>query len=194
MTRPEVLRDELVFELFFDVDGRHRQIRRLHVRRSCNSHTTEPLEAILARIDFLVLSISRAIAYTPSGREVCISIANPGVSATVLSAKFADVLRVSFSDIAAPSPFPFDQLFDTDHARAIVEFVTRWTDVDRIVVHCVGGVSRSPAVALGIAELLGQPTDELERQFPMWNTWVRQELVKAGRGLRSRATRQKRRR
>ena len=132
-------------------------------------------------IDLQVLSVSRAIAYIPSDREVCISIANPGVSATVLSPKFAAVLRVSFSDIAAPSPFPFDQLFDTDHARAIVEFVTRWADVDRIVVHCVGGVSRSPAVALAIAELLGQPTDELERQFPMWNTWVRQQLVKAGR-------------
>src|SRR5438309_1082354 len=74
------------------------------------------------------------------------------------------------------SPFPFDQLFDSDHARAIVEFVTCWTDVDRIVVHCVGGVRRSPAVALAIAELLGQPTGELERQFPMWNTWVRREV------------------
>lgn len=136
-------------------------------------------------IDLLVLSLSRATAYVPSGREVCISIANPGVSATVLSPKFADVLRVTFSDIAAPSPFPFDQLFDTDHARAIVEFMTRWTDVDRIVVHCVGGISRSPAVALAIAELLGQPTDELERQFPMCNTWVRQEVVKAGRARRT---------
>jgi hypothetical protein len=142
--------------------------------------TRPPRRARRPPIDLLVLSVTRATAYTPSGREVCISIANPGVNATVLSAKFADVLRLSFSDITAPSPFPFDQLFDTDHAQAIVEFVMRSTDVDRIVVHCVGGMSRSPAVALAIAELIGQPTDELERQFPMWNTWVRHELLKAG--------------
>ena len=154
--------------------------------------TRPPRQPRRAPIDFLVLSISRATAYIPSGREVCISIANPGVSATVLSAKFADVLSVSFSDIAAPSPFPFDQLFDADHARSILEFVSRWNDVDRIVVHCVGGVSRSPAVALAIAELLGQPTDELERQFPMWNTWVRGELVKAGRDRRARPATQAR--
>jgi hypothetical protein len=145
--------------------------------------TRPPRQPRRSPVDLQVFSVSRAIAYTPSGREVCISIANPGVSATVLSAKFADVLRVSFSDSVAPSPFPFDRLFDTGHARAIVEFVARWADVDRIVVHCVGGVSRSPAVALAIAELLGQPTDALERRFPMWNTWVRQELVKAGRAF-----------
>jgi predicted protein tyrosine phosphatase len=132
-------------------------------------------------IDVLVLSASAALVYEPSGREVCISVTNPGSRSARLSSRFVDVLRVSFSDIAAPSPFAFDKLFAPEHATAIVEFVNRWADADRIVVHCLGGVSRSPAIALGIAELRGWPTDVLERQFPMWNTYVREQLVKVGR-------------
>jgi hypothetical protein len=130
---------------------------------------------------WLVLPVSAAMAYEPSGREVCISITNPRSAPVPVSEKFADVLRIAFSDIAAPSAFPFDELFEVAHARAIIEFVNRWTDVDRIVVHCVGGVSRSPAVALAVAELRGEPTDALEQRFPLWNTWVRHTLVKVGR-------------
>lgn len=129
----------------------------------------------------LVLSLSAAMAYEPSGREVCISITDPRRASVPVSKKFADVLRISFSDIAAPSPFPFDQLFEVAQARAIIEFVNRWKAVDRIVVHCVGGVSRSPAVALAVAELLGEPTDGLEQRFPLWNTWVRQTLMEVAR-------------
>ena len=128
------------------------------------------------------------MAYEPSGREVCISITNPGSIAVPVSEKFVEVLRVSFTDIAAPSTFPFDELFEVAHAKAIIEFVNRWTGVDRIVVHCVGGVSRSPAVALAVTELRGEPTDALEQRFPLWNTWVRQMLVKVGR-LQAQSTR-----
>ncbi len=124
--------------------------------------------------------------YDPSLHEVCISITDPKSAPLLLSTKFADVLRLSFSDIAAPSPFDFHQLFAIEHARAIIKFVNRWPDIDRIVVHCVAGLSRSPGVALAIAELRGMPTADLERQHPMWNTWVREQLVAAARTHTSR--------
>jgi len=114
-------------------------------------------------IDILVMSAARAAAYEPSRHEVCISIGDPNSEPVPLSGKFAGVLRLSFSDIAAPSPFQSHKLFAAEHARAIIEFVDRWCDVDRIVVHCLAGLSRSPAVALAIAELRGMRTADLER-------------------------------
>jgi predicted protein tyrosine phosphatase len=112
---------------------------------------------------------------------VCISITDPNTPPVNLSPKFADVLRLSFSDIAEPSPLPFHVLFAPEHAQAILEFIDRWPHVDRIVVHCVGGLSRSPAVALAIADLRGWPVSALEQQSPMWNKWVREQLVRLGR-------------
>lgn len=64
-----------------------------------------------------------------------------------------------------------------EHAAAIIEFLDRWADIDRVVIHCTAGLRSSPGVALAIAELRGSPTADLERQFPLWNTWVREQLV-----------------
>jgi predicted protein tyrosine phosphatase len=143
--------------------------------------------------ELVVLSMSRATAYEPSRHEVCISITDPHSEPVQLSPKFADVLRLSFSDIIEPIPLPSHRLFAQEHATAILEFIGRWPNVERIVVHCVAGLSRSPAVALAIADLYERPTGELERQFPMWNTWVRQQLLEAGR-TRSAHRRTRRRR
>lgn len=159
--------------------------------RSTPARRRAAVEAPQRAVDLLVLSAAAALVYEPSGREVCISITDPGHARVELSPKFSDILRVSFSDFADPTPFPFGELFAVEHAGAIIAFVNRWTDVDRIVVHCLAGVSRSPAVALAIAELRGGPTDLLEQQFPMWNPWVRQLLVKAGQVGRSRRSRRK---
>ena len=136
--------------------------------------------------DIIVLSLPRAAEYEPSRREICISITDPKSEPAELSAQFADVLRLAFSDIVEPTGLPSHQLFAAEHATAIIEFLDRWPDVDRIVIHCHAGLSRSPGVALAIAELRGWPTSDLERQFPLWNTWVRQHLVTAGRAARSR--------
>jgi len=127
--------------------------------------------------DMLVLSRDAAIAYEPAlPTEVCISITDPHGTEAPLSARFADVLRVSFSDIASASPFRYDVLFGDEHRRAIVEFFDRWRDADRIVIHCVGGRSRSPAVAMGICDRIGVSASDWEEQYPLWNTWVRSEL------------------
>jgi hypothetical protein len=127
--------------------------------------------------DILVLSLTRAEAYEPTRREVCISITNPKAPAARVSSRFAAVLRLCFTDIAGPS----DVLFVRDHARAILDFLRQWPDAERIVIHCAAGLSRSPGVALGLCELHGWPTAKLEKAYPLWNTWVRAELVRAGK-------------
>jgi len=127
-------------------------------------------------MEVLVLSREAAERYEPTGTEVCISISDPEAPPAQLSASFAAVLRLAFNDIDAAQT-PEDVLFAVEHAAATVQFVTRWSHVDRVVVHCHAGVSRSPGVALGLCDLFGWPTEELDRAYPYWNRWVRSVLT-----------------
>lgn len=65
------------------------------------------------------------------------------------------VLRLHFPDAdVASAQFPEAVLFAPDHARMVWEFVLAHRDVERIVVHCDAGVSRSPAVAAALGRVL----------------------------------------
>jgi predicted protein tyrosine phosphatase len=135
------------------------------------------------RPEILVLSEQKACVYEPLGQEICISITNPTATRPRLSTRFIATLSVQFTDIAKPSPFKWDRLFNEDHAREIITFVRQWADVDRIVIHCMAGQSRSPGVAMGLSELFSWDLDGMEERHPLWNTWVRGELVRVGRAL-----------
>jgi predicted protein tyrosine phosphatase len=125
---------------------------------------------------FVVLSREDAERYEPRGREICISIADPDAEPARVSSRFAAVLRLHFTDIIEQGE-PSDILFSEEHARAIREFVDAWPDATRIVVHCQAGVSRSPGVALGLCDIRGWATAELERSHPGWNRLVRTALA-----------------
>jgi predicted protein tyrosine phosphatase len=126
--------------------------------------------------DFVVLSREDAERYEPREREICISIADPDAEPAQLSSDFVAVLNLSFTDIIERGE-PSDVLFSEDHARAIREFIDAWPDAKRIVVHCHAGVSRSPGVALGLCDIRGWATAELERSHPGWNRLVRTALA-----------------
>jgi predicted protein tyrosine phosphatase len=126
--------------------------------------------------EFVVLSREDAERYEPRGREICISIADPDADPAQLSNDFTAVLRLSFTDIIEQGE-PSDVLFSEDHARTIREFIDAWPDATRIVVHCHAGVSRSPGVALGLCDIRGWATAELERSHPGWNRLVRTALA-----------------
>jgi predicted protein tyrosine phosphatase len=126
--------------------------------------------------DFLVLSRDEAERYEPGKSEICISIADPEADPAQLSRRFAAVLRLNFTDIIEMGE-PSDVLFSQDHARAIREFIDDWPDATRIVVHCHAGMSRSPGVALGLCDIRGWATAELERSHPGWNRLVRSALA-----------------
>jgi len=124
---------------------------------------------------FVVLSREDAERYEPRETEICISIADPDAEPAHLSTGFAAVLRLHFTDIIEQGE-PSDVLFSEEHARAIREFIDAWPDATRIVVHCHAGVSRSPGVALGLCDIQGWATAELERSHPGWNRLVRTAL------------------
>ena len=134
--------------------------------------------------EVLILSEERASLYEPSGREVCISITRPDGPVPALSNRFLATLRVAFSDIAKPSPFKWDLLFNDQHARQILDFVREWEGVQRIVIHCMAGQSRSAGVAMGLCDLFDWDLADLEQRYPLWNTWVRQELVRVGKDVK----------
>jgi predicted protein tyrosine phosphatase len=126
--------------------------------------------------EFVVLSREDAERYEPREREICISIADPDADPARLSANFAAVLRLNFTDITEQQD-PSDVLFSEEHARAIRDFIDTWSDATRIVVHCHAGLSRSPGVALGLCDIRGWATGELERSHPGWNRQVRTTLA-----------------
>ena len=124
----------------------------------------------------MVLSREDAERYQPAGSEICISIADPDAEPARVSAAFLDVLRLHFDDVTERGE-PSDILFEADHARAIHEFIEKWPDVERVVLHCNMGVSRSPGVALGLCDLRGWATGALERSHPGWNRLVRSVMA-----------------
>ena len=138
------------------------------------------LGGVMQRIEIRVLSREAAERYEPCGVEVCISISDPDVAPAQLSRAFVAVLRLAFTDIVA-APAPEDVLFAAEHAGDILRFVELWPDVERIVVHCNAGVSRSPGVALGLCDAFGWPVAELEGAFPSWNRLVRSVLAQRSR-------------
>jgi predicted protein tyrosine phosphatase len=129
---------------------------------------------------FVVLSREEAERYEPREREICISIADPDAEPARISGRFAAVLRLHFNDVIERGEAS-DVLFSAGHARAIKEFVHEWPNATHVVVHCNAGVSRSPGVALGLCDIRGWATAELERSHPGWNRLVRTELVSIGR-------------
>ena len=125
--------------------------------------------------DIVVLSRENAEFYEPGPNEICISISDPDAPPADVSPRFAAVLRLHFDDLTEQRAAS-DILFAADQARAIVEFVDVWPDADRVIVHCNMGVSRSPAVALGLCDARGWATAELERSHPGWNRLVRSTM------------------
>lgn len=125
--------------------------------------------------ELLLLSRDRAERHEPAGVEVCISITDPGAPDVALSPRFAAVLRLRFHDVLTAGTRG-EVPFDAEHARQIRTFVAAWPQAERVVIHCTGGASRSPGVALGLCDLHAWPTADVERAKPFWNSHVRAVL------------------
>lgn len=125
--------------------------------------------------EIVVLSRDEAEDYTPRRREICISISDSEAPPARISPRFAAVLRLNFDDVIERDE-PSVVLFAEEHASRIRKFLDKWPNAERVVVHCNAGVSRSPGVALGLCDLRGWATAELERSHPGFNPLVRSVL------------------
>jgi len=95
-----------------------------------------------------------------------------------------DVIYVAFHDAEPVEELdlPSDVVLMTaDNARQIWEFVRRHIDyVGAIVCQCEQGMSRSPAVALALSELLGVSGDVFRSNYQP-NLYVMQQIRLFGR-------------
>jgi predicted protein tyrosine phosphatase len=123
----------------------------------------------------VVLSREEVERYEPGRKEICISISDPFAKPARLSPRFQSVLRLYFNDVVERGD-PSDILFEAEHAAAITTFLDSAPEFNRLVLHCNMGVSRSPGVALGLCDLKGWATAELERKHPGWNRLVRRVM------------------
>lgn len=99
-----------------------------------------------------VVFYPRAIAekLQPTGSEVIVSIHDRVQGPAALQTGWKDVLFLSFHDTDVAKD-GYD-LFNEEQAGQVIDFIARHADVERIVVHCNMGVSRSAAVAMFIAD------------------------------------------
>lgn len=123
----------------------------------------------LRRVIFI--SQRQAEAMRPPRDAALISITDPKRAQAAIPDGWHAVLRVAFDD-KDPVTFPDDyedlQEINADQVTEIAEYVaTHARSCKRLVVHCRYGVSRSAAVAKGIAEATGvsfpQEYDEYNR-------------------------------
>lgn len=106
-----------------------------------------------------------------------ISIGDPKESLPDLACDPIDLLRIEVDDVEEDLG-PEYLMFDWHHARKILEFEHRYKDHD-IVVHCFAGVSRSPAVALFLADHTGRILDLCKPcggDYSRHNKWIYRQM------------------
>ena len=142
----------------------------------------------------LVLPKSAASNFTYDKPWACISIGcEPGDWPKINKCQQVDLLQIAFADLDKPldkeesvdytdshKSHKLDPiLFSPEHAKQIWDFVEKnWDNVDLIMVHCLAGASRSPAVAAAIA-LKKYGNDNLYFQLYCPNRLVYRTLLTA---------------
>lgn len=81
-----------------------------------------------------------------------------------------DALNIHFSDIEtdAKTRYPEVKLMTEEDARKIKEFVEgliRKNEIDKLLIHCYAGASRSPAVAAAIARVYNGDDREYFKKY-----------------------------
>lgn len=118
----------------------------------------------------VVVSHKQAAALHPQmdGKTVMIRITSYQFRPLVFGDLYAAVHEQRFLDVEDHHAHMYEQdQFDapititTAQAEAIVAFIREHANADQLVVHCDAGFSRSPAIALAAADILGLEAEDL---------------------------------
>jgi len=125
-----------------------------------------------------IMMQEQAECYVPVGNEIMISITEPKRRREVdLKDGFLAVHRAYFNDIDRPyDDYLPMQTWDAD---GILQFAKEWLPkAEHCIVHCAAGISRSPAVAIALAEIfdLCEPAILIER-YSCFNRHVYRTLM-----------------
>ncbi len=115
------------------------------------------LQPILGKI--LVLSRLKAEGFTSDKPWAAVSISTTGDYAKLNKCQQVGLLQISFADAVKLTPEDLQEepklrLFTAEQAATILDFVgVHWDEIEVLLVHCYGGLSRSPAVAAAISKI-----------------------------------------
>lgn len=108
-----------------------------------------------------IMSFEQALNYQPLSNERCsiIRILEPNEKQEKLKYEeyFDDILELFFDDIVGteyeylPSNI---RLFTKNDAKRVLNFFQKNRNIDSLIIHCFAGISRSPAIALGLSWFL----------------------------------------
>lgn len=105
-----------------------------------------------------------------------ISITSPELGRADLHPRWVDLLRIEFDDIEEEADNLM--LFDATMADAIIDFLDRLESrVERVIVHCYAGISRSAAVARFVAFRYDIPGHKFDYDYVAYNEHVFRTLV-----------------
>lgn len=120
-----------------------------------------------------------------ASNALVISIGSPGVEPPKLRGE--NIFKFKFHDITEEYFLSTQQRIiqpmEKEIAESIAEIAISHRDKKVWVIHCEAGISRSPAVAIGLARFIDtEPNqDKLEEMFPCHNKHVRKLVERAMR-------------
>lgn len=138
-------------------------------------------------MEIKIMSYEAVLHYQPPAHRTCsiIRILEPNEKQENLKYKerYKEILELHFHDVVESIGLPSDiRLFGSEEAKRVLEFFQNNRDIDILVIHCHAGISRSPAVALGMTWYLDDQEQEkaiIESDKYIQNQLVLKELAKA---------------
>ncbi|RLG10940.1 hypothetical protein DRN73_06645 [Candidatus Pacearchaeota archaeon] len=88
------------------------------------------------------------------------------------SERYSDIREYFFDDVSQGSSHT--QTFTSENAKQILEDFRKRKKSSSLLVHCLLGQSRSPAVAIALNEVfqVGNDSKELKKKYPLFNRHV----------------------
>jgi len=138
-------------------------------------------------MDLHIFNILEAIVYQPKNSTYAIRIASKrrDLEEHLLQPSgFYTIVEYLFHDVDPAFSKNDSLIFDEPLAQKILDdFKQQGLGKETLLVHCMQGENRSPAVAIALNEIysLGHDTEELKKKFPEANWHVYKTLLKVAK-------------
>ena len=143
-----------------------------------------------------ILSLDEALRHTPKGPTYAIRILSgrdtrdswvPNQLDAITSDMYLRQPRYFFDNICPEFKIePGDILFDEEIARKIItDFQSQRSGCDSLVINCLAGINRSPAVGIALSEIfrLGQDVNALKEKYDKINSHIYSTMHMAAASL-----------